>query len=356
MNSAIESFVVCDPSGRIVHANTAAIELAGGSLAGRAFGDAFLFESNGLTDVVSQVRSGGAVRGLQLRMLRKDGNRELVVTAKPLEGTPGFAVILMDITERTEADRKLRDLNESLERIVEDRTILLTAANKELEGFTYSVSHDLRGPLRSVMGAAMILREDYGETMPEGADRELDKITAAARKMSNLIDDLLRFSRLGRQQMNLREISLSDLAAEVVGDFVGRGEVKADQFEIEPEMTAFGDPQLLGLVLENLFGNSIKFARSQTPIRVRFGSEVQDGRNQYTVRDNGIGFSPEYAEKIFLPFERLHTDRDYAGSGIGLANVQRILARHGGRVWADGSPGEGATFTFTLADPMDSTQ
>jgi PAS domain S-box-containing protein len=239
---------------------------------------------------------------------------------------------------------RVRSMNQELERRVKDRTAELEAANREMEGFTYSVSHDLRAPLRAIVATSRILLDDFGSGLPPQATVELERQARAAKKLGILIDDLLRLSRLGRQEMAKTDVDLSEMAAEIAADMCRRWELEP-QITIQPDLRAHGDARLLRLALENLIDNACKFSAPGVRAEVAFG---QDEHGTFFVRDNGVGFDMQYAHKLFLPFERLVTDAEYPGTGVGLANVKRIVERHGGRVWAESTPGEGATFYFTL--------
>jgi PAS domain S-box-containing protein len=248
-----------------------------------------------------------------------------------------LAITLTDLSEHNRQERLIREKSDQL-----------TAANKELEGFCYSVSHDLRAPLRSVVMGAMILREDFEEKLPGEAKEELERITRGANKLSALIDDLLKFSRLGRQQMTWHEVDLSSLAEGAVNDLRNDAS-KHIKFHVQEGLNATGDPTMLRMVLDNLLSNAIKFTKEKENGEIWFGAESNGEDNVYFVKDNGVGFDMVHSDKLFRPFERLHAENDYPGSGIGLANVQRILARHGGKIWAESAPDEGATFRFTLS-------
>jgi light-regulated signal transduction histidine kinase (bacteriophytochrome) len=212
-----------------------------------------------------------------------------------------------------------------------------------LEGFTYTVSHDFRGPLRAIMSASMILIEDYGDQLDAEGKAELKRQSNAAKKLSNLMEDILRLSRLGRQEMAVKDLDLSAIAREIANEVVSRANSDA-QVEVQEGMTARGDANLVRLLYQNLVENSVKFARAGEPVRIQIGQDA-DG---FFVRDTGIGFDTQYAERIFMPFERLNREDEYPGSGVGLTNVKRIVDRHEGRIYAEGTPGEGAVFRFTL--------
>ena len=221
----------------------------------------------------------------------------------------------------------------------------------ELEAFNYSVSHDLRAPLRPLDGFSQALLEDYGSQLPPKAQDYLGRIRTAAKRMSLLIEDMLQLSRLGRAELNLRPFDLAPIARAIVDELRRDEPTRTVEFSSAPEAAALGDSRLLRIVLENLLRNAWKFSRNTPDARIEFGVRTEDDRPVYFVRDNGAGFDPAFAHKLFQPFQRLHVPRDFEGTGIGLAIVQRIVRRHGGHVWADSSPGKGATFHFTLQDP-----
>jgi PAS domain S-box-containing protein len=235
---------------------------------------------------------------------------------------------------------RVSSMNEELERRVTERTAELEAANREMEGFTYSISHDLRAPLRAIVSSSRMLEEDFGPQLTPEANALLERQRSAALKMATLIEDLLNFSRIGRQEIRKRAIDLSALAADVVEEY-GEG----CSVEVQPGMEFQGDPALIRLVLQNLIENACKYSPGGG--RVRVGTVQTDEGLAYFVADQGIGFDMQYAERIFRPFERLHRDGEFEGTGIGLANVRRIVERHGGKVWAESTPGQGSTFYFT---------
>jgi signal transduction histidine kinase len=244
----------------------------------------------------------------------------------------------------------LRASEARLEARVAQRTQELTAANRELESFSYSVSHDLRAPLRAVDGFSQALMEDEGERISEQGRHYLRRLRAAATRMGQLIDDLLRLSRLSRAELHREPVDLSALAREVA-DALRSGDSARDvTFDIAPGLTTQGDARLLRVVLENLLGNAWKFTNQRSDARIEFFTESRDERSHYCVRDNGIGFDMAYADKLFSPFQRLHRPEEFPGTGIGLATVQRIIRRHGGDISAEAVPNGGATFRFTLEE------
>ena len=245
-----------------------------------------------------------------------------------------FGITLLLVRSRTLAEHASRDLED---------------ANRELEAFSYSVSHDLRAPLRSIEGFSQILLEDYAEKLDEEGQNYLGRVRAASRRMALLIDDLLDLSRVSRSPLRRELVDLSAQAREITAELAKSQPEREAEFVIADGLTANGDARLLSLALENLLGNAWKFTSREERARIEFGSTTLEGRERvYFVRDNGVGFDEAYAGKLFGAFQRLHGPEEFEGTGIGLATVQRIVRRHGGRVWAEGEVGKGATFFFTL--------
>ncbi len=256
----------------------------------------------------------------------------------------------MELEERTRAEEQVRHLNEDLERLVEDRTLELAAANKELEAFCYSVSHDLRAPLRSIDGFTKAIHDDYFPLLDEAGRDYLARVRSAAQRMDELITSLLTLSRITRSEMKRQPIDLSESAQQSFDEQMRSHPSPHVRIEIEPGLKTVADPHMTRLVLDNLISNAIKFASKNPEAHVIVGATESKGRHAFFVRDNGAGFNPAYANKLFMPFERLHSPKDYPGSGIGLATVERIVTKHGGEVWAESEEGKGATFFFTLGD------
>ncbi|HEY0947635.1 MAG TPA: ATP-binding protein, partial [Opitutaceae bacterium] len=276
----------------------------------------------------------------------------LSVTARTLRNKTGVArgavAVFSDITAHKQAEQEIRALNASLEHRVQERTAQLQATNRELEAFSYSVSHDLRAPLRTIDGFSRIMLEDYaGRLDAEGIDN-LNTIRMATQRMSLLIDDILRLSKVTRMELRKVEVDLSGLAAAVAAELRSEFPAREVEFACQPGLVAHADASLMRIVLKNLLGNAWKFTGKQPGARAEFGRYEAAAGPTYFVRDNGVGFDPAYLQKLFTAFQRLHPAAEFPGTGVGLATVQRIIHRHGGRVWANSSPGQGATFFFTL--------
>lgn len=248
-----------------------------------------------------------------------------------------FTGILRDITWRQRAQRELAEHRAQLE-----------AANKELEAFSYSVSHDLRAPLRSIQGFSHVLLEDCQAQLTDHGRDALRRICAAVQRMERLIDAMLALSRITRSELRHEVVDLSAIARAVAADLRKQEPERVVGIVIQPDLTAEGDSHLLRVVLENLLGNAWKATARRSGGRIEFGVSDEHGRRAFFVRDNGIGFDPVYAHKLFGALQTLHRRTEFPGSGIGLATVQRIITRHGGTVWAVGEPDKGAVFSFTL--------
>src|SRR5262249_10540688 len=224
----------------------------------------------------------------------------------------------------------------------------LERANQELEAFSYSVSHDLRAPLRAIDGFSKALHTEYSSHLDEQGRHYLKRVRSATQRMAQLIDDLLGLSRITRVAMSRERVDLTDLARKILGEVAAREPQRKFESVVAEDLVAQADPRLVAVLLENLMGNAWKFTSKQPLSRIEVGQQEREGEAVFFVRDNGAGFNMKYAKKLFTPFQRLHSQDEFEGTGIGLATVQRIVARHGGRVWAEASPGQGAAFFFTL--------
>jgi PAS domain S-box-containing protein len=284
--------------------------------------------------------------------VRKDGTpfwADIVVTAlRDKEGRlVGFAKIARDVTEKKRAEEAIRELNTSLEERVRQRTAELTEANRELEAFTYSVAHDLRGPLRGLRGFLHILQEELGP-LSAGAAERLSQTSHCAERMTVLIDSLLNLSRIGRQGLEHQPTSLAALLDEVLAEVRSDTEGRVVRWRIDPLPVVECDPSLIKQVFVNLLCNALKYSRPRQEAIIAIGQTTLHGETVFYVRDNGVGFDMEFSNKLFQPFSRLHPAREFQGTGIGLATVERIIRKHGGRIWAESKPGQGAVFYFTL--------
>jgi light-regulated signal transduction histidine kinase (bacteriophytochrome) len=268
------------------------------------------------------------------------------VSAEPIEikGQACALTIQYDITDLKRAEREVRRLNADLEQ----RQVELEAANKELEAFSYSVAHDLRGPLRSLDGFSTILLGDYGDKLDTEGQKHLQRVRESVQTMSRLIEGLLTLAQVTRGELRCEPVDLTALARSVLDQLQANEPERKADFVIAKGLKVKGDARLLNVVLENLLGNAWKFTRRRSVTRIEFGMNPEAGQQIFFIQDNGAGFDMAHAEKLFGAFQRLHSTQEFEGMGIGLATVQRIIRRHDGEVWAEGAVDQGATFYFTL--------
>ncbi|HMT38660.1 MAG TPA: CHASE domain-containing protein [Thermomonas sp.] len=353
-----------DTEGRIVESNPSFAGIVGrqsGELVGLPLADLLddaAADGIGTSQQLQAIdEAGGVVRGTRTLHRRDGEQRQVQLTFAPVPGDPGRDIARLvqveDVTERVRAEREVLSLNRTLEARVAARTRELREANRELESFAYSVSHDLRAPLRSIEGFSRILGERHAGQLDANGLDYLQRVRNATGRMASLIDALLKLSRVGRGSLTRERVDLSAMASEVAAALAEQAE-HAPEVRIAPGLRVEGDRALLRTLLENLLGNAFKFTRGTPGARVQFSSARDaSGRVAYVVRDNGAGFDQAYADKLFQPFQRLHSQEAFAGHGIGLASVKRIVERHGGNIRAEGRPGQGATFVFTLGDAFE---
>ncbi|MEX2535575.1 MAG: PAS domain S-box protein [Trueperaceae bacterium] len=293
---------------------------------------------------------------MDTRYIRKDGSPIWVhLTGSSVRSDEGklsyFVAVVEDISPRKEAEEALQHLNLELESRVLERTSELLSLNRELETFNHSIAHDLRTPLRGIDGFSHVLLEEYGDTLDEKGRQYLQRVTSSASRMGELIDALLTLSQLARGELQPSRVDMSAIANEVAAALRQREPRRRADIQVAAKLVSMGDPELLETLLTNLLENAWKFTRNTVKARIGVGCERKRGEFVFFVRDNGAGFDPEYSRKLFMPFQRLHSPGEFEGHGVGLATVKRIVMRHGGKIWAEGKVGQGATFFFTLPGP-----
>jgi PAS domain S-box-containing protein len=347
LDQASDAIFLCAADGRFIEINEAGVHLLGYSREEMLLHslDTILLQDGLPNKPINYERLRTGVPMLSERRLRhKDGiNVVAEISARMLPGGEILGIV-RNVTERKKMESQLAELNAGLEQRVTERTAELAMANDELEAFSYAVSHDLRGPLHGIDGYSHLLFQNYATALGDKGAHYLDRIRKGAQRMGTLIDDLLNLSRVTRGTLALKTVDASMLAEEIAAELEHQAAPGAIEWSIQSGVTVLADPGLMRLVLENLLANAVKYSRGAEVARVEFGATFERGGVEMFVRDNGAGFDMAYADKLFKPFQRLHTEREFEGTGIGLATVARIVRRHGGQVRVDASIGKGATF------------
>jgi len=354
VGSIADAVFVCDSQGKLSLVNRAGLALVGeekqealGTLTD--YRDRLQLRGlDGLPISHEDLAFSRALRGEVTRGREESGihpvtrrNVSLLISAAPLKDIAGRVIGAVEVAADV---TRLKDLTEEAQR----RAAELDVANRELQGFAYSVAHDLRAPLRHIDGFSKILLQTYADKLDEQGKQYLQFLRDGSQKMDQLIDAMLRLSRVTRAEMRRQPVNLSEIAESILAELRKEQPERQVDMTVAPNVIANGDPQMLRIVLENLLGNAWKFTSKRPVAKIEFGVGRQDGKPLYYIKDNGAGFDPRYADKLFAPFQRLHRPEEYPGTGIGLATVQRIVHRHGGQVWAEGEIDQGATFFFTL--------
>ncbi|MBU5614079.1 sensor histidine kinase [Geomonas azotofigens] len=345
------SIIITDPEGTVEYVNPKFTELTG-KAESEALGRPLAELLPAGEEIWAKLSSGGTWHG---ELAGVDGNGLPLYQSSSISPVldeageiANFVAVQEDITERVRNQREIEQLNLTLSARAEE----LEIANRDLEGFSYTVSHDLRTPLTNINGYCQVILELYGATLEQGCKEFIDVIFNETINMNQLIRTLLEFSRVSRAEMVKSPVNLSEMAALIAAAQQLASPGRRLNFTIEPDLAAYGDPNLLKVVLENLISNACKYSSKREQSQIQFGRELRDGEEVYLVRDNGAGFDMAQADKLFSPFQRLHSEREFSGFGVGLATVQRIIQRHGGRVWAEGEVDGGACFYFTLPGPQ----
>ena len=360
LEAALDAIITIDHEGKILEWNRAAQAMFGytrDEAINQEMAELILppelriGQRQALIQYVSGRFSGVPSRRYESRAMRADGSEfpvEIALARIPLEGLPMFTGFVRDITERKQSEEHIRELNADLERRVRARTAQLEGANKELEAFSYSVSHDLRAPVRHIEGFIQVLEPMTRAQINEEAQHVLQMISQSAKHMTRLIEGLLAFSRTSRAEMIFTEVDMAVLVEEARSELRGQTEGRSIQWVIGPLPVLRGDPITLRQVLVNLISNALKYTGTRAKARIEIGARDAEDETVFYVRDNGVGFESQYNDRLFGVFQRLHPAAQFEGTGIGLAIVRRIVARHGGQSWAEGERDKGATFYFSI--------
>jgi PAS domain S-box-containing protein len=364
LDTALDAVITIDDTGVITSWNLEAERVFGwtsAEMAGRLLSDTIIppryreAHQRGLQHFLATGEGPVLHKRIEITALRRNGEEfpvELAITPVRLGGKVIFSAFVRDITARKQAEEELRRLNVELERRVRDRTAQLEQANQELEAFSYSVSHDLRAPLRHIDGFVDLLRREAGSSLTETSQRYLSVLSNSARQMGKLIDDLLVFSRMGRAEMRQTRFRMDELVSEVRQEICRDLQGRQIHWHVDPLPEVMADRPLLKQVWVNLLSNAVKYTCQRAEAEIRIGCRNNgESEIEFHVKDNGAGFDMQYVGKLFGVFQRLHQAEEFEGTGIGLANVRRIISRHGGRTWAEGEVNVGATVYFTLPSP-----
>lgn len=355
LEASLDPMVAINLEGKFTYVNEAMVKITGIPRDALIGSDHFgcLSEPEKGKEGLLQALTKGSITDYPLTFRHTDGHLTDALCNASVYRDKGGKVVgvfaaARDITERTRAEEEVMKLNLELEQRVRDRTAQLESANCELESFSYSVSHDLRAPLRSLDGFSQAILEEYSDQLDEKGKDYLGRIRLASQRMGHLIDDMLKLSRLTRSEMRLENVDLTDIAREI-GDELRKAEPgRKVEFIIEEGVTAWGDLPLLRTVMQNLLSNSWKFTSRHDNGVIQFGVSEMAGKKIYFVKDDGAGFDMAYSDKLFTPFQRLHSTAEFPGTGIGLVIAKRILKRHGGDIWATAETEKGATFYFSF--------
>ncbi|MBN1471939.1 MAG: response regulator [Syntrophaceae bacterium] len=351
-------FVIIDQKGGVLDANGEYVRLAGCKSLEQIIGKNIIewtaeHDRVRNTAEIKRCFEQGFVRNVEIDYVDNEKFITPVeINAATIRTTKGIVIMMLcrDITDRKKTENEIRQINESLERRVRERTSELEASNKEMEAFAYSVSHDLRAPLRAIDNFSQIILEDYKDKLDTQIKDYLNKIIAASKRMAQLIDDILILSRIKRVSINIQKVNLSQMVRSTLENFQISEPGRCVKLMIADNLQAAADQRLMQIVMENLLGNAWKFTGKLEKAEIEFGTGENVNGKYFFIRDNGTGFDMAYVDKLFIPFQRLHSSNEYPGTGVGLSIVRTIMNRHGGTIWAEAQQDKGATFYFTLPE------